>query len=149
MRLMCRAHLPSIIFALLPVTPHSCQPLRAPTSHSTLPPVTPHSCLPLHIPTKHSRSHQSLHNHSMFASVTPRSHQSLPPASPLSHLHAHRRYPHVHIEVQPELGTRIAGVLTLTLKPSRNWARALATTGFRRYKAFWRTSSRMFPSSSL
>lgn len=51
--------------------------------HSTLLPVTP-------------RSHQSLH--------VPTSHFTLPPASPLSPLHAHRRYPHAHIEAQPELG---------------------------------------------
>lgn len=55
--------------------------------HSTFPPIT-------------SRSHQSLH----APPATPRSHLSLPPASPLSPLHAHRRYPHAHIEAQPELG---------------------------------------------
>lgn len=104
---VCRAHLPSIIFTLLPVTPRSHQSLHTPTNHSTLASVTPGSHLPLHARICHS------------------------PASPLSPLHAHCRYPHAHIEAQSELGTR------------------LVTTGFRRYKAFWRTSSRMFPSSSL
>lgn len=80
-----------------------------------------HSYLPLYVLTSHSK----------LASTTPHSHLSLPPASPLSPLRAHLRYPRVHIEAQPELGTR------------------LATTGFRRCKAFWRTSSQMFPSSSL
>lgn len=31
-------------------------------------------------------------------------HSTFPPASPLCPLHAHRRYPHAHIEAQPELG---------------------------------------------
>lgn len=62
---------------------HSCLPLHVPTCHSTLASATPRSHLPLHTPTNHS---------------------SLPPASPLSPLHAHRRYPHAHIEAQPELG---------------------------------------------
>lgn len=51
--------------------------------HSTLASATPHS-------------HQSLH--------VPASHSTLPPASQLSPLHAHRRYPHAHIEAQSELG---------------------------------------------
>lgn len=46
----------------------------------------------------------TLASHSTFPPATPRSHLSLPPASPLSPLHAHRRYPHAHIEAQPELG---------------------------------------------
>lgn len=91
---MCRAHLSSIIFTLLPVIPRSHQSLHARICHSTLPPATPRSCLSLHAPTCHST----------LASVTPRSHLSLPHASPLSPLHAHRRYPHAHIKAQPELG---------------------------------------------
>lgn len=91
---MCRAHLSSIIFTLLLATPRSHQSLHARICHSTFPPVTPHSCLPLHAPASHS----------MLPPVTPRSHLSLPPASPLGPLHAHRRYPHAHIEAQPELG---------------------------------------------
>lgn len=86
---------------LLPATPRSHQSLHTPTSHSTLLPVTPRSHLPLYARICHST----------LPPVTPRSHLSLPPASPLSHLHAHRRYPHAHIEVQPELGTR----------PGYNW----------------------------
>ena len=91
---MCRAHLSSIIFTLLPATPLSHLPLHVPASHSMLPPATPRSHLPLHAPTSHST----------FASGTPHSHLSLPPASQLSPLHAHRRCPHAHIEAQPELG---------------------------------------------
>ena len=97
---MYRPHLSSIIFTLLPVTPRSCQPLHVPA-------VTPRSHLPLHVPAVTPRSHLPLHAlacHSTLASVTLRSHLSLPPASTLSPLHAHRRYPHAHIEAQPELG---------------------------------------------
>ena len=111
---MCRAHLSSIMFTLLPATPRSCQPLHVPASHSTFPPVTPRSHLSLHAPTSHSmlppvtpRSRQSLHvpaSHSTLPPVTLHSHLPLPPASPLSPLHAHRRYPHAHIEAQPKLG---------------------------------------------
>lgn len=91
---MYRAHLSSIIFTLLPVTPRSHQSLHSPTSHSTFPPVTPRSC-------------QSLHAricHFTLLPVTPRSYLSLPPASTLSPLHAHRQYPHTRIAAQPELG---------------------------------------------
>lgn len=118
---VCRAHLSSIIFTLLPATPRSHLSLHAPTSHSTFESVTPHSCQPLHTLACHStfppvspRSCLSLHTltcHSTLPPVTPCSHQSLTPASTLSHLHAHRRYPHAHIEAQPELGTR----------PDYNW----------------------------
>lgn len=95
---------PNATLTSSPSFSHSCLSLHVPTSLSTLQPVTPRSHLPLYAPTCHStllpvtpRSHQSL----------PRSHLSLPPASPLSPLHAHRRYPHAHIEAQPELGTRL------------------------------------------
>ena len=92
----------TLIYRRLRAAPNvPCSPLlhhfHTLACHSTHPPNT-------------SRSHQSLHNHSTLASVTPLSHQSLhnhstlPPASPLSPLHAHRRYPHAHIEAQPELG---------------------------------------------
>lgn len=91
---MCRAHLSSIIFTLLPATPRSHQSLHASISHSTLPPVTPRSHLPLYVRICHFT----------LLPATPRSYLSLPPASPLSHLHAYRRYPHAHIEAQPELG---------------------------------------------
>lgn len=109
---MRRAYHSSIIVTPLPATPHSCQSLHAPICHSTLPPVTP-TCL--HIKPSARASPVSsrsplLHHchtlacHSTFSPVTPRSRRSLPPASPLSPLHAHRRYPHAHIEAQPKLG---------------------------------------------
>lgn len=66
---------------------HSCLSLHAFACHSTLLPATP-------------RSRQSLYAricHSTLPPVTPT-------CSPLSPLHAHRRYPHAHIEAQPELG---------------------------------------------
>lgn len=91
---MCRAHLSSIMFTLLPATPRSRQSLYARIYHSTLASATPRSHLPLY----------ALTSRSTLPPVIPRSRQSLPPASPLSPLHAHRRYPHAHIEVQPELG---------------------------------------------
>ena len=98
---MCAAHLSSHHFhtlachsTLLPATSRSHLPLHTPASHFTFPSATPYSHQSLHAPTSHST----------LASTTPRSHQSLQPASPLSHLHAHRRYPHAHIEAQPELG---------------------------------------------
>ncbi len=100
---MCRAHLSSIIFTLLPATPCSHQSLHVHACHSTLVSTTLRSHLPLYARICHSilppitpRSHQSLH-----ARIC---HSTLPPASPLSPLHAHRRYPHAHIEAQPELG---------------------------------------------
>lgn len=68
----------------------------------TSPPSFSHSCLPLHAPICHS--HMAPTSHSTLPPITPRSHLSHPPATPLSPLHAHRRYPHAHIEAQPELG---------------------------------------------
>lgn len=97
-----------IVLTSPPLFSHSCMPLHAPTNRSTLasvtptfPPVTPRSYLSLHVPANHSTLASTTPT---LPPVTPRSHLSLLPASPLSPLHAHRRYPHAHIEALPELG---------------------------------------------